>query len=101
MQREILPVCQYQGKYSHSTDECTTIKVLIEKAKSNRFKIYKKGREKRCPKHEVSILIEKKGKKLSILLKRWMLQNSWNLGKSLTTAMHVVKEMTAEAYAQT
>ena len=38
--------CQYHGKCSHSTDECTTLEALIKKAKSNKTKGYRKGGEK-------------------------------------------------------
>ena len=55
--------CQYHGKCSHSTDECTTLKALIKKAKSNKPKGYRKGGEKIHTKHEVNVLIEKKLKK--------------------------------------
>ena len=30
--------CQYHGKCSHATHECTTLKALIKNAKSNKFK---------------------------------------------------------------
>ena len=55
--------CQYHGKCSHSTDECTTLKVLIKKAKSNKSKENRKGGEKTYTKNEVNVLIEKKLKK--------------------------------------
>ena len=55
--------CQYHGKCSHSTDECTTIKALIKKNKSYKSKGFKKGSEKMHTKHKVNALIEKKLKK--------------------------------------
>ena len=55
--------CQYHGKYSHSTDKCTTFKALSKKAKSNKSKGYRKGGEKMYTKHKVNVLIEKKLKK--------------------------------------
>ena len=45
-------------------NECTTLKALIKKAKSNKSEGYGKGGEKTYTKHEVNILIEKKLKKL-------------------------------------
>ena len=53
---------QYHGKCSHSTDECTTLNALIEKAKSNMFKGFWKGAGKTYTKHKVNVLIEKKAK---------------------------------------
>ena len=55
--------CQYHGKYIHSTDECTTIKALIKKTKSNKSNGYRKGGKKMYTKQEVEIWIEKKLKK--------------------------------------
>ena len=55
--------CQYHGKCSHSTDECTTLMALIKKAKSNKSKGYRKGGEKTYTKHKVNVLLEKKLKK--------------------------------------
>ena len=55
--------CQYHGKYSHFTDECTTLMFLIKKAKSNKSKGFRKGGEKTYTKHKVNVLIEKKLKK--------------------------------------
>ena len=37
--------CQYHGKYIHFMDECTTLKALIKKAKSNKSIGYRKGNE--------------------------------------------------------
>ena len=54
---------QYHGRSSHSTDECTTLKLLIKKTKSNKSKGFRKGGEKTYNKHEMNILIEKKLKK--------------------------------------
>ena len=55
--------CQYHEKCSHSIDECTTLKALIKKVKSNKSKRFRKGGEKTYTKHEVNLLIEKKLKK--------------------------------------
>ena len=49
--------CQNHEKCSHSTDKCTTLKALIKKDKSNNFKGFRKGGEKRYTKHEVNVLI--------------------------------------------
>ena len=54
---------QYHGKCINSIDECTTLKSLIKKAKSNKSKGYNKGSNKIYTKHEVNVLIEKKLKK--------------------------------------
>ena len=51
--------CQYHGKSSHSTDEYTTLKALIKKAKSNKSEGYRKGGEKTYTKYKVNIPIEK------------------------------------------
>ena len=44
-------------------DECTTLKALIKKTKSNKSKGYRIGGEKTYTKHKVNILIEIKLKK--------------------------------------
>ena len=63
MQEEIL---QYHGNCSHSRGggECTTLKALIKKTKSNKSKRYRKGEEKTYTKHKVYVLIEKNLKKV-------------------------------------
>ena len=53
----------HNGKCSRSTDECTTLKALNKKAKSNKVKGFRKGGEKTYTKHEINIRIEKKRKK--------------------------------------
>ena len=55
--------CQYHGKCSHSTDEHTTLKALMKKAKSNKSQRFMKGDKKTYTKHKVNVLIEKKLKK--------------------------------------
>ena len=55
--------CQYHGKCSHSTDKCTTLKVLNKKTKFNKSKEYRKEGEETDTKHKVNLLIEKKRKK--------------------------------------
>ena len=58
-----MKLCQYHDKYSHSTDECTKLKALIKKTKSNKSKGYRKGVKKTYNKHKVNVLIKKKPKK--------------------------------------
>ena len=99
--------CQYHGKCSHSTDKYTTLKGLIKKAKSNKSKGYRKVGEKTCTKHTVNALIKKKVKKAFkgrkkrkqelCTFEKWMFQDLKNPSNLLTTAMHLVKAMTAEA----
>ena len=55
--------CQYHKKCSDCTDECTTLKALIKKAKSTKSKEYRKGGEKTYIKHMENDIIEKKLKK--------------------------------------
>ena len=42
---------QYHGRCGHSMDECTTLKDLIKKAKSNKSKGHSKGGKKTYTKH--------------------------------------------------
>ena len=89
------------------TNACTTLKSLIKKAKSNTSKGYRKGGEKAYTKHEVNILIEKKLEKaFKGRKKRKQELHSFEkievLGseeshQSLTTVMHLVKAIIAEA----
>ena len=39
-------------------DDCTTLKDLIEKAKSNKSKGYEEGSEKTYTKHKVNVLVD-------------------------------------------
>ena len=55
--------CQCHGKCSHTMDECTTLKALMKKGKSNKSKGYRKGDEKLYTKLEVNVLLQKKLKK--------------------------------------
>ena len=103
--------CQYYGKFSHSTDECTKFKTLVKKAESNKSKGYRKGGEKSYTKHKVNVLIEKmlkqafKGRRNVsrnyVALRKWKFQDLKSPINSLTTAMHKVKAMTDEAQAPT
>ena len=51
--------CQYNEKCSRCTDEYTTLKALIKKAKFNKSKGHRKGGKETYTKHKVNVLIEK------------------------------------------
>ena len=55
--------CQYNGQCRHFTDECTTLKALIKKTKSNKSKGLREGGKNTCTKYKMNVLIEKKLKK--------------------------------------
>ena len=52
--------CKCHSTCRHSTNECTLIRVLVQKEK---FKKKKQIKERKYAKHEVNILVEKKMKK--------------------------------------
>ena len=52
--------CQYYGTCGHTTDECTTLKVLVKQAKQKKGKHFQK---KRFTKYEVNIMVQKQVKK--------------------------------------
>ena len=83
-------------QFFFSIDERTTVWALIKKAQSNKSKAFRKGVEKTFTKHEVNVLIEKKLKK-SFKGRKRKFQDLKSLVNPLTTAMHLVKAITAEA----
>ena len=52
--------CQYHGRCGHTTNECTLVKTLVQREKLKKIKANKK---KKCTKHEVNVLVERKVKK--------------------------------------
>ena len=55
--------CQCHGRCSHSTDKCTILESLIEKAKANMSKGHKEWGKKMYTKHEVNVPIERELKR--------------------------------------
>ena len=53
--------CQYHGICWHTTDQCTTLKVLVKHAKQKKSKHFDK--KKRFTKHEVNVMAQKQVKK--------------------------------------
>ena len=56
-----LKFCQYHGTCGHTTDECTTLKVLVKQAKQKKGNHFQK--KKRFTKHEVNLMVQKQVKK--------------------------------------
>ena len=70
--------CQLNDTYGHTTDECTTLKAVITKAKQKKGKPLEK--KTRYTKHEVNIMVQKQVKK-AIKKKRSLLKTYVHLGK--------------------
>ena len=54
--------CQYHGTCGHTTDECSTLKALVKKAKQKQGKHFQK--KKRFTKHEVNVMVQKQVKRV-------------------------------------